>query len=179
MHGLMFRQFQKYISANFGAKMWNVLLTDVGPGWRLYSTALEYPDRELVELFTLASRRFGKALPEMIEQFGESIAPELLSAYPMLIDPSWKTLEVVENAPKTMQKILRTHNAAADGPNIRVERLGPKEIQLIYGSGRKMCLVAKGILKGLAKHYHEKITISESCCMNGGASQCRILISRN
>ena len=39
-----------------------------------------------------------------------------------------------------------------------------------------MCSVAKGIAKGVANHYKEKVLVSEGLCMNKGAASCKISV---
>lgn len=50
-------------------------------------------------------------------------------------------------------------------------RTGPDEIVVDYTSARRMCALAKGIAKGVAKHYRESIAITEgSACSRGTPS---------
>ena len=57
---------------------------------------------------------------------------------------------------------------------LRTVRLDPEEVVLIYDSPRQLCGFAKGIGKALAKHFKETLSISETQCMNKGASSCEI-----
>ena len=41
-----------------------------------------------------------------------------------------------------------------------------------------MCAVAKGIVRGLARHYGEAVTIDEMTCMLEGGGECRIAVRR-
>jgi predicted hydrocarbon binding protein len=49
---------------------------------------------------------------------------------------------------------------------------------LIYHSPRRMCSLAIGIARGLAKHFHEKISIRETECMHKGANSCVIIFKK-
>jgi predicted hydrocarbon binding protein len=43
-----------------------------------------------------------------------------------------------------------------------------------YWRSACLCRLAKGIGKGLAKHFKETLLISETQCMHKGASSCEI-----
>ena len=47
-----------------------------------------------------------------------------------------------------------------------------------YTSARKMCGLAKGIAKGVARHYNESITLREDKCMNKGDAACQIVVAK-
>lgn len=57
------------------------------------------------------------------------------------------------------------------------ERTGEREVVVTYRSKRKMCPVAKGIVKGVAAHYGERILITEPSCMLHGAGACEITVA--
>lgn len=50
------------------------------------------------------------------------------------------------------------------------------EVVITYSSERKLCAVAKGIVKGIGAHFQERISIRESECMLKGAPACRISV---
>ena len=64
--------------------------------------------------------------------------------------------------------------AAAKPPEIRCERLSPDEVVVRYASGRRMCGVARGIARGVADHYGDRVEIAEPSCMLRGDAECRI-----
>ena len=41
---------------------------------------------------------------------------------------------------------------------------------------RKLCSVAKGIVRGVAAHYKEPVSITEGSCMLRGGRDCQILV---
>ena len=59
------------------------------------------------------------------------------------------------------------------------KRLGPDEVLLIYTSPRKMCALAVGISKGLAKRFEETIVANHRMCMHRGAPRCEIIFRKN
>jgi predicted hydrocarbon binding protein len=41
-----------------------------------------------------------------------------------------------------------------------------------------MCGVAKGIIRGLGRHYGERLVLEEPTCMLKGGSECQIVVKR-
>jgi heme-NO-binding protein len=72
--------------------------------------------------------------------------------------------------------VVRLRNQGAAPPQLRFRRVGPAEVHLSYNSNRKMCAVARGIIRGVAKHFEESVTIVESACMHQGAPSCELSI---
>lgn len=179
MHGIIFAELQKYVDAKLGPGKWQVLVKEAGLGSKLYLANQEYPDSEVVALVVTASRLTGLEAAVILEDFGQFIAPDLIGMYRAMIKPDWKTLEVIENTEATVHKAVRLKDPSAKPPELQVTRSGPQEVVITYRSPRKLCAVAKGIAKGLAKHYRETISISESTCMLKGAAACRIAVRRS
>jgi predicted hydrocarbon binding protein len=49
-------------------------------------------------------------------------------------------------------------------------------VVVIYESERKMCALAKGIARGVARHYGERIELNELTCMLAGKPSCTIAV---
>jgi hypothetical protein len=63
-------------------------------------------------------------------------------------------------------------------PRLHVERTSPDEVVVTYDSPRKLCAVARGIMRGIAKHFGERISISDRACMHKGDPKCLISVRR-
>ncbi|HJU65979.1 MAG TPA: 4-vinyl reductase, partial [Gemmatimonadaceae bacterium] len=61
-------------------------------------------------------------------------------------------------------------------PYLKASRPSPTEVIIDYGSPRKMCHVAKGIARGLAAHFDERVEVGETECMLKGDARCLIRI---
>jgi predicted hydrocarbon binding protein len=179
MHGTIFFELKKYIEAKLGGHQgWDRVLSESKLGARTYEVMADYPDTELIQLISTASGITGMTVPSIVEDFGEFIAPDLLQMYAGVINPQWKTLDVVEHTEDEIHSIVRLHNRDANPPNLKCIRTSENEVVIHYSSPRKLCDVAKGIVKGLAKHYRENISVTESTCMLKGAPSCTIQIKR-
>lgn len=178
MHGIIFAELKKFVGTRLGDGAWDNLMRESGLGAKVYLAAASYPDTDAVALVTTASRITGLPAMALLEDFGEFIVPDLVQMYGALLDPTWRTLDTIEKTENTIHSVVRMRNKGAEPPQLKVTRTGPDEVVLEYSSARKMCGVAKGISRGLAKHFGERIVIDEKSCMHQGAPRCDISIRK-
>ena len=176
MHGIIFSELQKYVETKHSPEVWKTLLKESDIGNRLYVPFQTYPDQEAVALVTTASKLTGQPAGAILEDFGEFIAPDLMNLDRSLVDPGWKTLDFLERTEETIHRVVRLKNAGAEPPELKVSRTAPNEVLITYASARRMCGVAKGIARGVARHYNETVTITESACMLRGHPKCLISV---
>lgn len=174
MHGIIFSELRKYVEATAGDKGWDVLMAKAGLSTKLYTPFGSYADAEVSALVAAASEMTGRPVNAILEDFGEFIAPSLIAMYAHLLDPSWKALDVIEHTENTVHSVVRMRNGGATPPMLKVRRPSRDEAVLIYDSPRKMCAVAKGIGRGVGKHFKEHLIVSETKCMHRGAPNCEI-----
>jgi hypothetical protein len=177
MHGIIFVELKKYINTKLSSEAWNKLLQESGIGPKIYMPIQEYPDQEVVALVSAISKMAEKPIPAILEDFGEFMAPDLLRMYRSLIKPEWKTLDLIEHTGETIHKVVRIKNPGATPPELKCSRPSPDEVVITYSSPRKMCAIAKGLAKGVAKHYNERVLVTETNCMLRGNPSCTILVS--
>jgi predicted hydrocarbon binding protein len=175
MHGIIFGELKGWADAKLGGDSWRKVLEEAGLGSKLYMPVGEYPDGEATQIIGAIARRTGKDVKVAFEEFGEFIAPHLIALYQHMVNPKWRTLELLENTECTMHRVVRSRNPGARPPQLETKRQG-KEVLITYSSHRKMCGVAIGIVRGIAHHYRENVQIRELACMAAGATECRILV---
>ena len=178
MHGFIFTELRDYVISRLGADAWPSLLERARIGPKSYLNYLDYPDEEAVLLVVTASEITGLPAGTILEDFGAFLAPHLFRIYRPLIDPGWKTLEFIETTESTIHDVVRSRNSRARPPTLRCRRVAPETVLLTYGSPRKLCAVARGIIRGLATHFGEKVEISERGCMLQGQPTCQIQVQR-
>jgi tRNA A-37 threonylcarbamoyl transferase component Bud32 len=177
MHGLIFLQLQRFVQKQ-GSVPWENLLREAHLPIKSYSPARVYADEELRALVGAVSRNLNMPAGAVLEAFGEFLAPELIRLYRKLIDPEWKTLDLLENAEKLIHTAVRVGNSGAKPPVLDCIRSTRDELQIVYSSDRQLCSVAKGIVKGVAQYYGETIHISEDACMLRGDPFCALQVTR-
>lgn len=177
MHGFVLTEIQRFVEAQFDRKTWYALLERAGFADRDYVNFLEYPDEEAVRLVATASEMTGKPPEEILEAFGFFLGGDLLRIYKPIIDPAWGTIDFLANVEQTIHHVVRDRNRQARPPALACSRLGPTEVRIIYGSPRKLCALARGIVRGVASHYGEAIDLVEESCMHRGDTACRLRVS--
>jgi tRNA A-37 threonylcarbamoyl transferase component Bud32 len=177
MHGLIFIQLQRFAQKKGSVTSWEALLREAQLPIKSYSPARAYPDEEMLDLVGAASRLLNVPAGDVLEAFGEFIAAELIRLYGKLIKPEWKTLDLIENTEPLIHTAVRVGNPGAEPPVLNCVRSSRDELQMVYSSGRQMCRLAKGILKGVARHYGDTIHIDEDACMLKGDPYCALHVS--
>jgi predicted hydrocarbon binding protein len=51
-------------------------------------------------------------------------------------------------------------------------------VVLIYSSPRKLCALAIGIARGVAKQFNETIEVAQNKCTHNGAPHCEIVFRK-
>ena len=88
------------------------------------------------------------------------------------------TYDLILNTEQTVHKVVRAKNPGALPPELHCVRPREDTVVITYTSKRKMCAVAIGISRGVAKHYAEHIAITEPACMLRGDASCQIVVKR-
>lgn len=172
MHGIIYTELQRFVEQSLGPGAWPKVLRAADLENRIYMTVSDYPDAEMFSIVDAASKAAHNSTDEMIEAFGTFIAPDLLRMYSVLIKPEWKTLEVIEHTEAVIHTVVRKNQSGSTPPELKYKRIGPHEIELRYDSARRLCRLARGIMKGIAHSYGEKIEVVEYECMHHGAPAC-------
>jgi hypothetical protein len=115
---------------------------------------------------------------KLLEDFGEYLVPTYLSLYATLLKPGWRTLEVLENTEETIHRVVRLRHPGAAPPRLRTLRTSPTAVLLTYDSPRRLCAVARGIGRGVAKQFGEALRITDRLCMHRGDPSCEIVFER-
>jgi predicted hydrocarbon binding protein len=177
MHGMIFSELKKYVDARLGAKGWEQLLAAAKMPKKQFFTVESYPDSDAVALVSAASRITGKPAGAILEDFGEFITPDLMAMYGSFAPKEWKTLDFLANVEKAIHRTVRLRNPGADPPRIQATRTAANEVTIVYSSQRKMCALARGLARGVGRHFGEQVTIDESTCMSRGAPSCTMRVS--
>lgn len=176
MYGIIHSQLKAYVVSNYDLATWEAVLANAGLPGKTYLAGQAYPDAEVLAIVTTASTMTKRPVPEILEDFGAFIVPALASTYKAYIKPQWRTLDFIQNTEAAIHKVVRLRDPGAEPPRLAVSRPSDTEVLIDYTSARKMCSVAKGITRGVAAHYGEKVAISEKECMLKGGKRCLISV---
>lgn len=177
MHGFIFLEFEKYIFTSHGFPVWRRVRQQAGLQDREYAAVASYPDEEIFALVHAAVMETGLDAPELLRQFGVFLVPNLLKVYKAYIDPSWKTMDLLEHTETTMHPAVRNHDKATSPPILEINRISPRELTIHYRSTRRMEAMAVGIIEGIAAFYHEEDRIFINLIPNEAGQTSRIEVS--
>lgn len=178
MHGTMFVHLRKFTEERYGTAAWTEVLAAAGLGSHVYLPITSYPDEELTAIVVAAAHATQQEVPALLESFGEFVAPHLIAMYRHLLKPAWRTLDVLEHVEETAHRAVRVEQPGATPPYLEATRESETEITIRYTSERRLCYVAKGIIRGLSRHFGEAIAIREPHCMHRGATRCLLRVER-
>ena len=174
MHGIIHLELQNFVVGNYGAPAWQTLIERAGLTGQIFTPLNAYPDGQIVSLVGEAASMTGIAAVDLLEAFGEYLVPRYLALYGKLLKPEWTTLDVIERTEQTIHRVVRLRQPGALPPKLKTERVSANEVILTYDSERKLCPVARGIARGLAKQFNQALTIDDVACMHRGAPACII-----
>ena len=178
MHGSILVGLKKFVEDNVGPSAWTQILDKAGLSSRLYLSSQAYPDEEVGKIVAAGSEITGMPVPVLLETFGTALGEHLVSAYSTLLDPAWKTLDVIERTEHTIHRVVRLRDPQATPPELFCTRVSADEVTIEYASERKLCIVARGLLRGIANHFGEQISVTEERCMLTGASSCLLSVKQ-
>jgi hypothetical protein len=172
MHGIVFYELHRFADAQLPVGSWDRVLEAAGLKGSIYTPLQSYPDQQLGRLVVAAAELAAVEPGLLLRQFGGFIAPGLLQMYRQLLQPQWRTLDVIEHTEAVIHAVVRSKNSGALPPVLRVMRVGPGELVLHYVSARRMCSLAMGIAEGLAQHFQERLELQQERCMLRGDAEC-------
>jgi heme-NO-binding protein len=177
MQGLILDELEKYVMSKLGQTGLTRMRNLTGRGDSGYDFSGKYPDDELLMIMRGLVEATGRPPEEIVEEFGVAMVPGLLEVYGFLVNPRWSFIEFLLHAEDVMHRGVRINTPSSRPPELQAVRAGPGSVTISYRSARKLCPLAKGIIRGAAAHYKVDITISEESCMLRGDPECLITVA--
>jgi len=176
VHGTIFLLLKRYVQTQYDHSTWVRLITNTGLSADDFNHREVYPDAHLYALVGQAAEMTGLSAEKLQEKFGEYLVPDLMYMYSKLVDPDWRTLEMLEHTEAVMHTRVRQEHAGNKPPVLDVKRVAPNEVMINYVSPRRMGALAVGIVRGLATYFDEEshITIEPLTSENGERVQIRV-----
>jgi hypothetical protein len=168
MHGSIMLSLESYVRERHGAATWTALLAATGLTERQYDAMGTYPDSDVEAIVAKACEALGAERSAVLEDFGRYVGPLLLEQFFTLVDPSWRTLDLIEHTEATIHAVVRLKSPGAAPPKLEVTRLAPDALRIDYRSERRMEDLAVGLAHALAEHYGERLSVSRTPLDGGG-----------
>ncbi len=172
MHGIFLAELQMFAETRIGRVPWAKAVRATGASTDFYAYAETYPDRDAVLLLDAITVLSGRSRREVLEDFGRFLAGSLVRFYRTLLDPTWRTLDLVENVESVIHRLVRLRSPGASPPRLVVAREAQDVMVIEYSSERRLCALIPGLLTGVADHYGERLAVTEPRCVAHGAPRC-------
>jgi|SaaInlStandDraft_1057018.scaffolds.fasta_scaffold12782_3 hypothetical protein len=179
MHGLIHFSLRRFVEQEVPDLQWNIIMSHIGLEDREYSLTKDFPDWELlatIEEIRIFLESKGQSGHDIQIRFGKFLAKELIGLNSVSLDPNWTFFDVLLNVEHAIHDVIRMANPNADPPVLKVQSQGEGQVQILYGSRRKLCRLAHGLLLGIAEKFKTEITIREESCMLEGAPFCTLTV---
>lgn len=175
MHGLIHLEFRNFGIRHLGEAEWKDVVREAGVPLRACLPTKQYADEELFALVLAVARRRDSTVEETLVEFGRCAVKSLLEVYGSFIEPTWRTLDLLQHTERVIHRAVRLNDPAAAPPRLTVTRRSQEEVLVIYTSERRLCAFAKGLIGGIADHYGDEIVVSDETCMHVGDPDCRLV----
>ena len=177
VHGIIFFFLQKFADvAATGSTSWKGVRASTATSAAKFLPSGVYPDADAVAILTTIAETTGRPLPSILEEFGQFLAPHLVKVAGPVVDPAWRTLDLIEHTEAIIHTMIRTTTPGAAPPVLEAVRQSPYELHLVYSSARRLCPLAVGLMRGIAAHYRETIRIEEPSCLLRGDPFCSFVV---
>jgi hypothetical protein len=166
VQGVIFDELEKYVVRELGQTGLSRIRDLTGRGNGGYQFDKAYPDDELFVMLRGLVEATKRPPQEIVEEFGEVLASSLLDVYEFLL-----------NTELVIHGGVKLNTPGAKPPLIQALRAGPETVKISYRSKRRLCPLARGIIRGAAAHYKVEIVLTEESCMLRGDSECVITVA--
>lgn len=177
MHGLIFFYMQKFAdllaTATHAGRRSSVFC-----GTARYLPTGVYDDADAVAVLQAIADGIDEPLPGLLPRFGEFLAPHLIKIAGPLVDPTWRSLDIIEHTEPLIHAMVRKSQPGAEPPVLEALRVGVDELHLVYSSRRRLCRLAAGVIRGVGRHFGETLELDETSCMLRGDPFCAFTVRR-
>jgi hypothetical protein len=174
--GIVFNLFERATVAAHGEDTWDDML-DASDLDGVYTSLGSYPDAQLFRLVGAASQEFEMPAQEVVRWLGRTSLPLLANEYPGFFEPHRTTRDFLLTLNEIIHPEVRKLYPGAGVPDFAMSTTPDGGLRMGYGSPRRMCAFAEGLIEGAAAHYGETVTITQPRCMHRGDETCDIHVA--
>lgn len=176
MKGVIFNQLEAMVGETFGIEAWDAILerATLKTADGVFLSPMVYPDEDLFALVGAASELTGKPAGELVRAFGRYLFPKLAALAPFFLKPGMTAKSFLLSVDRVIHVEVRKLHSGAVLPMIGYEDPAPDRLVILYSSPRRLCVLAMGLIEGVAAHFAEEVTVTETACIKEGAEACRL-----
>jgi Haem-NO-binding len=174
--GIVFNLLEQVVTREYGENTWDDLLRSAELTGA-YTSLGSYPDEHLGRLVGAASEALDVPAQDLIRWFGREALPSLAQRFPAFFTPHRDTRSFLLTLNDIIHPEVRKLYPGADVPDFDFTLLPNGDLRMGYGSNRRLCAFAEGLIEGAASHFSEVVAISQLRCMLRGDATCDLLIA--
>ena len=173
MKGIVFSLLEDAVTRAHGEEVWDDLLDRAGLKGA-YTSLGSYPDSDLTSLVSAASTVTGDDPQAIIRWFGRESMPTLARSNPSFFEPHADLRAFLRTLNDIIHPEVRKLYPGADVPTFGFSYAADGTITMRYGSPRRLCAFAEGLIEGAARHYAQTVKLDQPTCMLRGDRLCTI-----
>jgi len=174
LKGIIFNLVEEVVTAAYGEDTWDSLLDEAGVDGS-YTSLGSYPDEDLFRLVGAASKALGVEPDAVVRQLGEGALPLLVQRYPQFFEGHESTRPFLLTLNDIIHPEVKKLYPGAEVPDFDFDTSEGGGVLVIgYRSPRQLCALAEGLITGAARHYGERVDVTQPECVKHGAEKCLI-----
>lgn len=177
MKGIVFNILEEMVLERAGMEAWNSVLSRARDAGGVYTSAVSYPDDELLALVDAVSEYLAMPVQDVVQAFGEFMFAALARRYPLFIERCPDLFSFLGSIDSVIHVEVNKLYSNPSLPKIDCEYLDEHRLVLHYRSERKMCMLAEGLILGAARHYAVPVRMTHAVCMHRGADHCELEVA--
>ncbi len=158
MHTAIHKDLKTYFVEEHSQAAYERILEGAGFTDEYFSSKEYFNDADLEAVLGEAEKQLSMTRNEVLTANGKRAAHGLFEAVKPMIEPEWKTLDLVEAVEGRMHKYSR-EELGAFPPVLKTERVSKDELIVRSKSHRNMWALAVGFIQGFAQVYGENVTV--------------------
>ena len=179
MKGVVFTEFIEMVEDVFSPDIADQIINDSElDSDGAYTAVGTYDHHEILAMVTRLSELTSIPVDDLVQTFGKHLLKRFTELYPSFfneVDDTFTFLETIEN--HVHIEVLKLY-PDAELPSFTVDQPDVKTLIMCYESSRPFAMLAKGLIKGAAEHFSEKISIEMVDLSNGEGNHARFELKK-
>jgi predicted hydrocarbon binding protein len=179
MKGIVLVKFNEFVEELWGEEFWDEILTKAAlPSKGVFTTVGLYDDKEFFTLLGLVIDKKNISGKDAQFTFGKWVFKELYAAAPPQAHNFKDVFEFLHGVQNVIHIEVKKFNPDALLPEFEFIHESPTELTFHYKSPRKLCYFCEGLIRGLAEHTGQTVSVSQTECEHEGGQRCLIKVEK-
>lgn len=172
MKGIVFNVFEKFITENFSAEVWEEGLEDAKLEDEVFVPTKIYEDKKLLDIFGSIVKLKNLVAEEALILFGEYLFNALATKYAHVVQDFDNARDFLLGLDGIIHVEVRKMMSGSNPPQFITIEETENTLTLEYRSERQLCTLAKGLFNGLNKKFDNAYEYEHTKCIHNGEEQC-------